>query len=349
LFHNAQNAGDPMRRSCFVIARLFLLAVVSGAPSAVVRAQPAAEPHPNAVAAWQVPDPAALPDDALGRQVRLGRDLVGHTSVLLGPDAPPNSRFTGNGLDCQSCHLKSGTQRFALSLVGVWQAYPAFSARAGKVQSLAARVNDCMERSMNGRSLPEQGVEMAAILAYLKFIGAEPAAAGRAVPKLPLPQHAADPVHGAAVYRNTCSACHGPDGAGVRYSPVEQRRRQRRYFFPPLWGADSYNDGAGMARTITAAWFVHANMPQGVTFADPLLSPEDAYDVAAYINQQPRPHKALLEKDYPNRWLKPADAAFPPLLGPFSRQQHALGPWPPIVDWLKTHAPPSAQAPPMVD
>jgi thiosulfate dehydrogenase len=127
-----------------------------------------------------------------------------------------------------------------------------------------------MERSMNGRPLPEQGPKMAAILAYLKFIGAEPAAAGRAVPKLRLPQRAADPVHGQAIYRNTCSACHGPDGAGVRYSQAEQRRHQRRYSFPPL-------------------------------------------------------------------------------LGPFSRQQHALGPWPPIMDWLKTHAPPPAQAPPVVD
>ena len=345
----AEHASNPMRRSHFVFARMFLIAVVSWAPSTVVHGQPAAEPHPDAAAPWQVPDPDALPDDASGRQVRLGRNLIDHTSVLLGPDAPPNSRFTGNGLDCQSCHLKSGTQRFALPLVGVWGAYPAFSARLGKVQSLAARVNDCMERSMNGRPLPEQGPAMAAILAYLKFIGAEPAAAGRAVPKLPLPQRAADPVHGQAVYRNICSACHGPDGSGVRYSQAEQRRHQRRYSFPPLWGADSYNDGAGMARNITAAWFVHANMPQGVTFADPLLSPEDAFDVAAYLNQQRRPRKAQLERDYPNRWLKPADAAFPPLLGPFSARQHALGPWPPIIDWLKTHAPPSAQAPPLVD
>ena len=70
----------------------------------------------------------------------------------------------------------------------------------------------------------------------------------------------------------------------MRLSPDEQHREQRLYLFPPLWGAESFNDGAGMARNIAAAWFVRANMPKGVTFADPVLSPEDAYDVAAYIN-----------------------------------------------------------------
>lgn len=131
----------------------------------------------------------------------------------------------------------------------------------------------------------------------------------------------------------------------MRLSPDEQHREQRLYLFPPLWGAESFNDGAGMARNIAAAWFVRANMPKGVTFADPVLSPEDAYDVVAYVNSQPRPHKADLDKDYPDRWLKPADAAFPPLLGPFTPQQHALGPWPPIIEWLKAHSPSSHRAP----
>lgn len=190
---------------------------------------------------------------------------------------------------------------------------------------------------------------MAAILAYLKFIGAGPATVpGQGVPQLPLPERAADPAHGEKVYQSTCAACHGPQGGGVRYAPSEQRRQRKLYLYPPLWGADSYNDGAGMARNIAAAWFMHANMPQGVTFANPLLSPDDAYDVAAYVNRQPRPHKADLEKDYPDRWLKPTDAAFPPLLGPFGRLQHEFGPWPPIMQWLKAHAP-SAARPPLVD
>ena len=311
-------------------------------------AAPAAGPAaaPPALASWRIADPDALPDDAQGREVRYGRDLIAHTSVLLGRDAPdPADRFTGNGLDCASCHLDAGTRQFALPLAGVWRRYPAFSARLGKVQSLAKRVNDCMERSMNGRPLSEDGPAMAAILAYLKFIGTPPDAAGRGVPRLPLPERAADPVHGKSVYQANCAPCHQANGGGVRYSASDARTHRQAYMYPPLWGPQSHNDGAGMARNIAAAWFIRANMPRGTTFADPVLSPADAYDVAAYVNQHPRPHKPGLAEDYPDRWLKPADAAFPPLFGPFAPVQHELGPWPPIIDWLHAHAPGGALGP----
>src|SRR5262249_6321428 len=105
--------------------------------------------------------------------------------------------------------------------------------------------------------------------------------------------------------------------------------------FPPLWGPDSYNDGAGMARSITAARFIRANMPFGVDFEHPVLTPEDAFDVAAYVNSHPRPHKEGTEADYPNRLLKPADAAYPPFADPFPADQHRIGPWPPIERWLR--------------
>ena len=332
-----------------VVVWVVLLAVTNWAITGASLAQPAASPPTQAAGAGRVPDPDALPEDMHGRTVRFGRDLIAHTSVLIGPAAEPAKRYLQAGLDCASCHLQAGTQQFALPLVGVWKAYPAFSARLGKVETMAERINDCMERSMNGRRLPESGPEMTAILAYLEFIGTVPGSekspGERAVPELALLQRAASPEHGEKVYRSTCAPCHGADGAGVRLSPDEQHREQRLYLFPPLWGAESFNDGAGMARNIAAAWFVRTNMPKGVTFADPVLSPEDAYDVAAYVNRQPRPHKADLDKDYPDRWLKPADAAFPPLLGPFTPQQHALGPWPPIIEWLKAHSPSSHRAP----
>ncbi len=336
------------------LAGLFrVLLVVAGCSASVAAAaQPAVSPS-NALPPWHVPNPDALPDNQQGREVRLGRDLIARTSVLIGPDAPdPGQRYTGNGLDCESCHINAGTKRYGLPLAGIWPFYPAFSARLGKIETLTERINDCMQRSMNGRPLPPDGPEMTAMLTFLKFIGgAEQAQAlthGRAVPRLALLDRAADPQHGREVYGAMCAVCHQPNGGGVRAASAGSTAPRKRYLFPPLWGRDSYNDGAGMGRNITAAWFVHANMPQGATFADPALSLGDAYDVAAYINQQPRPHKAHLEKDYPDRWLKPADAAFPPLLGPFGRLQHELGPWPPIIEWLKAHAP-SAARPPFVD
>jgi thiosulfate dehydrogenase len=92
-----------------------------------------------------------------------------------------------------------------------------------------------------------------------------------------------------------------------------------------------------MARVITAAQFVHANMPFGTTFAAPVISVDDAFDVAAFIDSQPRPHRAGLEADFPDRSRKPVDAAYPPYVGPFTAEQHRLGPWQPIQDWIKAN------------
>jgi thiosulfate dehydrogenase len=307
--------------------------------SASGRAQTAAPAAPP----WTVPDPDTLPDDALGRTVRRGRDLIVKTSSLIGPDAPdPAMRYGGNGLDCQSCHLQAGTQRFGLPLAGIWGVFPTYIARENEIRTLEERINGCMERSMNGRALPVGGAEMKAMLTYIRFIsGGEHVGQsldGRGVPSLALPERAGDPTHGQQVFTQICAVCHGADGQGQRLDPAEAKATGRRYRFPPLWGPDSYNDGAGMARGITAAEFVHANMPLGITWQAPVLSVSDAFDVVAYISEQPRPHKSGLEADFPDRARKPVDAAYPPYIGPFSAEQHRLGPWPPIQAWMKANA-----------
>ena len=304
----------------------------------------------GALPPWRVPDIATIPHDDNGDAIRHGRDLLQHTSALIGPDArEPAMRFAGNGLECQSCHLEAGTARFGLPLVGIWSLYPAFSARVGAMQTMADRVNDCMLRSMNGRPLPEDSREMKAIEAYIRFLQSDQpdgvAPVGRGAPKLPLPTTAVDPARGKVVYQQVCAACHRADGQGIRYSPLDAQDKQQRYLFPPLWGADSYNDGAGMGHVITAAWFAHANMPKGITFAYPVLKPRQAYDVAAYLDSQPRPHLPGLSHDYPDPWLKPADIATAPLLGPFSASQHRFGPWQPIEAWLRAHMPPNPKGP----
>jgi thiosulfate dehydrogenase len=311
-----------------------LLAAVLLALAPAARAADA----PAAPAGWMPPDPDTLPDDDEGRAIRHGRDLIAHTAALIGPDAPdPAKRYAGNGLDCASCHLDAGRRPLGLSLAGIWGAFPAYSARDGKVATLEDRIAGCLERSMNGRALPSRGPEITAMLAYLRFlsrglpVGAEPP--GRGTPPLDWPAKAADPVRGAALYQVNCAACHQPDGQGVRLSAADAAEQKRRYQFPPLWGPDSFNDGAGMARPITAARFIRANMPLGVDPSSPVLSPEDAFDIAAFLAGQTRPHKPDLAADYPVRRLKPPDATYPPFLGPFPPAQHQTGPWRPILQW----------------
>ena len=319
----------------------------SAAPGASSQAAPrsAFQPPTAAVAsAWTIPDPDALPAaDIFADTVRRGRNLISKTPSLMGPDAhDPAMRFAGNGLTCQSCHLQAGTQRYGLPLAGVWGVFPQYIGRENEVRTLEERVNGCMERSMNGRALPTDGPEMKAILAYIRFISGSQQVGGslegRGAPQLPLPERAADPERGREVFASTCSACHGEDGQGQRLEQADAAGQGKRYQFPPLWGPDSYNDGAGMARTITAARFVHANMPLGTTWEQPQIPAEDAYDVMAFVNSRPRPRRANLEADYPDRSKKPVDAGYAPFVGPFPAEQHRYGPWKPIRNWLRANA-----------
>ena len=255
---------------------------------------------------WAVPDVDALPMDPFGRTVRAGRDLIVHTAAMIGPDAAdPALRFSGNGLECQSCHLNAGTTKFGLPLAGVWGVFPLFIGRENEVRTLEERINGCMERSMNGRALPLDGPEMKAMLAYIRFISAGVptghSAEGRATPPLPLPGcgERSETRCGRCSRRPARSAIRRT-GKGKRWGPEDAAQRHR-YQFPPLWGPDSYNDGAGMARPITAASFIHANMPFGTDFAHPVLSAQDAFDVAVFIDSQPRPHRVGNEQDFPDR------------------------------------------------
>ena len=318
--------------------------------AAPLRTQAAPLPSAVAPAAWDIPDPDALPDDIYGRTVRRGRDLITRTSSLIGPDAPdPAMRRAGNGLDCQSCHIQAGRQQFGIPLAGIWGVFPQYIGRENQVRTLEERVNGCMERSMNGRALPVDGPEMKAILTYVRHISAPQrvgqSLVGRGTPVLPLLDRAADPVRGQAIYTESCAACHGADGLGQRLDAAEATETGRRYRFPPVWGPDSYNDGAGMARVITAARFVHGNMPLGTTFEAPAIPPADSFDVMAFINTQLRPHRVGLEADFPDRSNKPVDAAYPPYVGPFTPDQHRFGPWQPIQEWLRAN-PAAARAVP---
>jgi len=301
----------------------------------LVARQAAAEP-------WPAPAVDGLADDAWGRAVRLGRQLTVATPGLIGPEvADPARRFAGNNLSCQNCHLNAGTGKFALPFVGAFADYPQYRAREGEVRTIEDRINGCMTRSLNGRELPLDGPEMQAIVAYMKFLSTGiPVGAktlGRGTAEVPLLDRAADPTRGAAVYAQTCAVCHGADGAGKRNGIAGDAKG---YTFPPLWGPDSFNDGAGMARLITSVGFIHGNMPVGTTWQNPALTIDDAWDVAAFVQSQPRPHMEGLDRDFPNRLQKPVDAAYGPYPDQFSQDEHRFGPFQPIKDAVRrlTHA-----------
>jgi thiosulfate dehydrogenase len=293
--------------------------------------------EPQSFTPWTMPEVSALPRDARGQLIRDGRDMILATYAHIGPNVADSAkRFAGNNLACTNCHLAGGTKKFGLPLFGIYNDFPAYSARTGGTISIEDRINSCMTRSMNGRAMPNEAPEMRALVAYVEFLstGVPPGEQlpGLGAGKMKELTRPADPERGRAVYANSCAACHNTDGSGILR---DRGAPQLGYMMPPLWGPASYNDGAGMARLINFANFVHFNMPHGADYLNPQLTIEQAWDVAAYVLSQPRPQRAGLAKDFPDLLNKPVDAPYGPYTDGFSEKQHKYGPFAPIRDAIK--------------
>ncbi|ASZ11917.1 c-type cytochrome [Chitinophaga pendula] len=283
---------------------------------------------------WQAP--SLYCDVALkGAQrdlVIYGQQLIAHTAVYLGPKGTV-ARIT-NGMNCQNCHLDAGTRPWGNNYGAVYATYPQMRSRSGNMQDIYDRINDCLQRSLNGSAMDTSCREMKAIQAYISWLGItvpkgrKPYGAG--LPRLPFLPRAADPVQGQIVYRNNCQSCHGDQGQGVLAADNNE------YTYPPLWGEHSYNDGAGLYRLTKFASFVYNNMPYNqAAHSQPSLSIEDAWDVAAFVNSQYRPHLDQ-HNDWPDLGKKSYDAPFGPYADEYSEQQHKYGPYQPLIYARKT-------------
>ena len=235
-------------------------------------------------------------------------------------------------MNCQNCHLQAGTAVFGNNYGSVASLYPKFRARSGAVENVYKRVNDCIERSLNGKGIDTLGKEMQAIVAYINFTGSNvekgKKAAGSGLKDLAWLDRAADPEKGLSVYTTYCTSCHQANGEGTFTADKTE------YTYPALWGSNSFNDGAGLFRISNFAKYVKYNMPQGITYQDPLLTDQEAWDVAAYIISQKRPH-INTPKDWPDITKKPVDHPFGPYADVFTEKQHKYGPFKVIVDEQK--------------
>ena len=255
---------------------------------------------------FSVPRDSAIPKTEQGAQILYGKRLMTETKRLL----PDN---VGAEMNCSSCHLLGGKVAVGSPFLGTWNAFPQYAPRAGREINLAERINGCFLRSMNGKPLKSDSQEMKAMLAYMEWLSSglpkekgKLNIAGKGIGKINadlLP----DPVNGKKVYDQQCASCHGANGEGITDARGEM-------VFPPLWGDKSFNVGAGMARTYTAAAFVLNNMPvahglNGLLGQGGAMTEQEALDVAEYFSHQPRPDFPAKVKDWPNGG-KPKDARY---------------------------------------
>lgn len=278
---------------------------------------------------WQAPDTSTIPQDEKGKLIRYGRELIKNTAFYLGKNG--SVAKISNGMNCQNCHLEAGTKPFGNNYSAVASTYPKFRERSGTVETIQKRVNDCFERSLNGKPLDTASREMHAIVAYINWLGKDvkkgeiPKGAG--ILELAYLDRAASSEKGKIIYEKKCFSCHQLDGRGV---PMPDGTG---YQYPPLWGKNSYNNGAGLYRLSRLAGYVKANMPWGASYDRPLVTDEEAWDVAAYINSMPRPdvRTTVMRNDWKNLAGKPIDHPFAPFADSFSEEQHKFGPFKPIA------------------
>ncbi len=316
---------------------LIPLTLLLAAGAAHAQSSAPAAPEAFAIRPAEAYDTALLPDDPYGRLVKYGHELTVRTFATIGPEVKDKKmRFAGNNLACSSCHQAASTKTFAIPWVGASATFPQYRAREDQVSIIEERINGCMERSMNGKPLALDSREMKAFVTYMHFLSKDVPIGGkvegRGLASFKAPDRRAETVAGSKIYQEKCASCHGVEGAGVRAGAPGSAAG---YTFPPLWGKDSFNNGAGMSRLLTAAGFIKSNMPLGASHGHPQVSDEEAYDVAAFVLSQPRPVKSGLGHDFPARWNKPVDAAFPPYVDGASADQHKYGPFAPLQENMK--------------
>ena len=251
------------------VAIIFLLA------SSTLNAQQRPAPPADATNPWTAPDPATIPEGPLGDSIRLGLRIFNDTPKYA-------AAYVGNKMSCGHCHAKSGTAPYAIPIVGVPGLFPMYRDREKQVITFEERIEQCFQRSENGHRVPNNSPEMTALVAYSQWLSKDQPTAhqfpGRGL--VHLPELSADAIRGSQIYSQQCATCHAPDGAG---QPPK---------IPPLWGPDAYSDGAGMNDITKMAAFVQHNMPQTNPGS---LTPQDAYDVAAYVHGKPHSRFELKE------------------------------------------------------
>jgi thiosulfate dehydrogenase len=263
------------------------------------------------VTAWDVPSNPltdnSLDDSKLSKEIKSGYRLFTNTPVEA-------KRLVPGKMACNNCHLNAGQRNRALPLVGIAGQFPEYNRRAGRLITLADRIVDCFLRSENATGRGEEGEppsptdrEVLALQAYITWlsrgydVGANPQWRNKnTIPNETLvPMDKLDAKRGEELYLDRCTNCHGVDGQGVT---VGDKRPG------PLWGPDSWNDGAGAARIYTLAGIIRHMMP----YLDPgSLTDEEAQHVAAFINSKPRPAYPFKDRDYLTEAL-PVDSVYYP-------------------------------------
>lgn len=255
------------------------------------------------IGTYVLPQDTSILNEPNAEQIFYGKRLLNETKRLL-------PEHVGAAMNCNSRHISQGKIPLGDPYINSYNFYPRVMPRSGKEVDLEGRINGCFMRSMNGKPLPRESEEMQAMVAYMKWLSQSTpknqkvaiSNAGEVDTSL-----VADTARGEQIYYAQCATCHGDNGEGMKDSRGD-------IVFPPLWGDESFNIGAGMARTYKAAAFVKYNMPMGIQTKGlwghgNVLTDQDAVDVSEFFAHKPRPDFPGKVNDWPTG-NKPKDARY---------------------------------------
>ncbi|GLQ51562.1 c-type cytochrome [Dyella flava] len=276
------------KTSALIIATLVLAACEHSTPQTaapVAKAPAPASSAPKSASHFTPPPESAIPNDDFGKQVALGRQ------IFMDPGKYAKA-YVGNQLSCESCHLDAGRLAHSAPLWGAYPMYPAYRSKTHDVNTFAERLQGCFNYSMNGKAPPLGDPVLVALETYAYWMSkGEPIGTsqpGRSYPKLSKPALTPDYARGETVFKRDCALCHGDNGQG--------QQAAGHTVFPPLWGPQSFNWGAGMELVTNAAGFIKANMPLG---RGNTLTDQDAWDVAYFMNAHERPQDPRYKDSIP--------------------------------------------------
>jgi len=301
---------------------IIVAAVAAGCPA--VRSAAAPAPKPQLIAAattvvtagefpWNPLTDASLDDSKLSQDIKWGFQIFTDTPRQV-PHLAPGK------MTCNNCHLNGGQREKSLPVVGLAGMFPEYNRRAGRLYTLADRVVDCFNRSENATgAVAARGQaavptptskEVLAVTAYLTWLsngfegGKNPSWRGQntIAPANLIPLKKLDRPRGEALFKQHCVSCHGEDGQGVQGALAGDKKPG------PLWGPESWNDGAGAARIYTLAGIIRYSMP----YVSPgVLTDEESQQIAAFINSHPRPSYPDKDRDFRVEKL-PIDSVYYP-------------------------------------
>lgn len=309
--NNFTNLTHKLKNPALVLGMAALLTsglTACGNPEPAERAAPefvvtTADDANEDIGSYVLPQDTEILNEPNADEIFYGKRLLNETKRLL-------PEHVGAEMNCNSCHISQGKIPLGDPYINSFNTYPRVMPRSESMVDLEARINGCFRRSMNGVPLDREGPEMKAMIAYMEWLSQ----------KIPESQRVdiqnagdvdtslvADTDRGEKIYFAQCASCHGDNGEG-------KRDNLGHIVFPPLWGDESFNIGAGMARTYKAAAFVKYNMPmsvqtKGLWGHGGILSDQDAVDVAEFFAHKPRPDFAGKVNDWPSG-KKPKDARY---------------------------------------